>query len=59
MEVLLLDENQGPTDLKMNWLTSSHLEVTYKQPVVVDFQAIKCGGVDISLRDLSRDQSTP
>jgi len=53
IEVLLLDESQGPTDLKINWLTPSHLEVTYKQPVSIDFQAIKCAGIDISVRDLS------
>jgi len=53
MQVLLFDENQGPTDLKMNWLTSTHLEVTYTQSATIDFQAIKCGGIDISLRDLS------
>src|SRR5215467_5335655 len=53
MEILLFNENEGPTDLKMNWLTPSHLEVTYKQPVIIDFQAVKCGGVEISLRDLS------
>ncbi|MBZ5646209.1 MAG: hypothetical protein LAN37_03175 [Acidobacteriia bacterium] len=40
-------------DLKMNWPTSSRLEVTYKQPAVIDFQAIKCGGVDISVQDVS------
>jgi hypothetical protein len=51
--VLLFTQDAKSIDLKMNWLTPSHLEVTYKQPAVIDFQAIKCGGVDISVRDLS------
>jgi hypothetical protein len=53
IEVLLFAQDTKSIDLKMNWLTPSHLEVTYKQPAAIDFQAIKCGGVDISVRDLS------
>ena len=53
IEVLLFTQDAKSIDLKMNWLTPSHLEVTYKQPAEIDFQAIKCGGVDISVRDLS------
>ena len=53
IEVLLFMQNTKSIDLKMNWVTSSHLEVTYSQPAEIDFQAIRCGGVDISLRDLS------
>jgi hypothetical protein len=53
IEVLQLSQNATSVDLKLNWLTPSHLEITYKQPASVDFQAIKCGGIDISIRDLS------
>jgi uncharacterized protein YceK len=53
IEVLLFTQDARSIDLKMNWLTPSHLEVSYKQPAEIDFQAIKCGGVDISVRDLS------
>jgi len=53
IQILLFEQDAKSIDLKMNWLTPSHLEVTYKQPAVIDFQAIKCGGVDISVRDLS------
>lgn len=53
IQVLLLTQNARSIDLKMNWLSPSHLEVTYKQPAVIDFQAIKCGGVDISARGFS------
>jgi len=53
IEVLQLSQDATSVDLKLNWLTPSHLEITYKQPASVDFQAIKCGGIDISVRDLS------
>ncbi|HXZ79440.1 MAG TPA: hypothetical protein VEG30_05875 [Terriglobales bacterium] len=53
IEVLLFMQDAKSIDLKMTWSTPSHLEVTYKQPAVIDFQAIKCGGVDISVRDVS------
>jgi len=55
IEVLSFMQDAKSIDLKMNWTTPSHLEVTYKQPAVIDFQAIKCGGVDISVKDLSSD----
>lgn len=53
IEVLQLSQDATSVDLKLNWLTPSHLEVTYKQPASIDFQAIKCGGIDVSVRDLS------
>jgi hypothetical protein len=34
-------------------LTPKHLELTYKGRRMLDFQAVKCHGVDISVRDLS------
>ena len=58
IEVLLLMQNAKSIDLKMNWLTPAHLEVTYRQPAVIDFQAIKCGGVDISVQDVSNGGTT-
>lgn len=53
IEVLQLSQDATGVDIKLNWLTPTHLEITYKQPASVDFQAIKCGGIDISVRDLS------
>ena len=53
IEVLQLSQDATGVDLKLNWLTPTHLEITYKQPASVDFQAIKCGGIDISIRDTS------
>ena len=43
----------GNMNLGMNWLTPKHLELTYKGRRTLDFQAVKCHGVDISVRDLS------
>ena len=53
IEVLQLSHDTISVDLKMNWITPSHLEITYRQPASVDFQAIKCGGIDVSVRALS------
>jgi hypothetical protein len=43
----------GVTNVAMNWTNASHLELTYKRHATVDFQVIKCAGLDISVRDLS------
>jgi hypothetical protein len=40
-------------EVEMRWLTNTHLEVTYHKDTQVDFQAIKCAGVDISLEHSS------
>lgn len=39
--------------LSMNWIAPSHLEVAYDGHPRIDFQVVKYGDVDISLRDLS------
>jgi hypothetical protein len=43
----------GITNVGMNWISASHLELTYKGHASVDFQVVRCAGIDISLRDLS------
>ena len=43
----------GITSVKMNWLTPSKLELAYQGHASIDFEAIKCAGIDISVRDLS------
>jgi hypothetical protein len=52
--------HQYPTmNLKMEWVTPTHLEVTYgpsAKPgdhVSLDFQVVKMSGIEISVRDLS------
>lgn len=43
----------GITNVKMEWVTPKHLNVTFGGHATLDFQAIKCDGIDISVRDLS------
>jgi hypothetical protein len=45
----------GITNVEMNWLTTSHLELTYKGGAKIDFQAVKCFGIDISVRAISSE----
>lgn len=51
----LADASDAPVDtqVEMNWLTPSHLELAYKGNQTVVFQAIKCFGIDITVRDVS------
>ncbi len=53
IDVLEVFQNSRSMDLKLNWLTSKHLEVSYREPVAIEFQAIKAAGIDISLNDVS------
>jgi hypothetical protein len=51
-------------NLKMEWVTPTHLDVTYgasTRPgdhVSLDFQVAKMSGIDISVRDLSSAADT-
>jgi hypothetical protein len=47
-----LDDPSGNKSLGMKWLTPTHFEVTYRGPRTIDFQAIKCHRIDISVREL-------
>lgn len=58
LEVLQLMQDRG-SRLELNWQAPTHLEITYTQPASVDFQAIKCGGVNISVRDVSNTPNNP
>jgi hypothetical protein len=40
--------------VEMNWLTPTHLELTFKGNQSIVFQAVKWGGIEISIRDLSK-----
>jgi hypothetical protein len=61
--------NQAPVmNLKMQWVSPRHLQVTYGENAVqdhvdVDFQAVKCGDVEISLQhapaDAARNPRSP
>ena len=40
----------GGMNVGMNWLSPTHLELTYKGHRNLDFQAVKCHGIDISVQ---------
>ncbi len=49
-----LASQSGKLNLTMKWGTPSHLDVTYNgHAATLDFQVVKCAGIDISARDLS------
>jgi hypothetical protein len=55
-KTLILAYSDGPTAqdmaVEMKWLTPTHLELSYKGQRSLDFQAVKCNGVDITVRNL-------
>ena len=57
--VLVFSHEYATMNLKMEWVTPTHLDVTYgvsARPgdhVSLDFQVAKISGIDISVRDLS------
>jgi hypothetical protein len=56
----LSDTFETPSDeisVEMKWLTPTHLELAYKGHRTLDFQAVKCSGVDISVQDLGSDKA--
>jgi hypothetical protein len=58
-QVLLFSHEYSTMNLKMEWLTPTHLNVTYGPSARpgdhadLNFQAVKCAGVEISVRDVS------
>jgi hypothetical protein len=64
VQVLLFSHEFSTMNLKMDWVGPKHLDVAYGggrpgDEVNLEFQAIKCAGVDISVRDLSKVKATP
>jgi len=53
----VLDEANaaGTINLRMKWVTPSHLEVTYDNHPDLYFQVAKFGGIDVSALDLSSE----
>ena len=47
----------GTIDLRMRWIDSSHLAVTYNGAATVLLQIVQFAGVSISLTDLSKESS--
>ena len=65
-KTLILAYSDGPTaqdmGVEMRWLTPTHLELSYEGQRSLDFQAVKCNGIDITLREISgpgRSASAP
>jgi hypothetical protein len=62
--VLVFSHQYATMILKMEWVTPTHLDVTYgasARPgdhVSLDFQVAKISGIDISVRDLSSEAGT-
>jgi len=58
LKIIGFSHDYGRIYLKMEWITNKHLEVTYapsdkpQDHVTLDFQAIKCGDVEISVKEL-------
>jgi hypothetical protein len=57
-KTLILAFSEGPSEpggmnVGIRWLTPTRLELTYKGQRPLDFQAVKCDGVEISVRELS------
>lgn len=57
--VLVFSHQYATMNLRMEWITPTHLAVTYGPSVrpgdhvSLDFQVVKISGIDISVRDLS------
>jgi hypothetical protein len=52
--MLVFAFSEGPPDgmqVNVNWLTPTHLELTYGGQHTIDFQAVEYAGVDISIRN--------
>ena len=61
MLILAFSGGQSEPDgirLAMNWLTPTNLDLAYKGQRNIDFQAVKCAGVDISVRELTSKANT-
>ena len=43
----------GTINLKLKWVTPSHVDMTYDGHASLDFRLVKYAGIDISVRDLS------
>jgi len=64
-QLLGFSHQYATMQLNMKWITPTHLEVTYgpsgepRDHVNLDFQVVKCAGIDITVRDLSGLTTSP
>ena len=56
----LADASDAPVDtqVEMDWLTPTHLELTFKGNQTVVFQAVKWFDIQISVRDIASPASS-
>ena len=57
--ILSFSNQAQVADLKMDWLSPTHLNVTYPSYAALDFQAVKCAGIDISVVEAEREWPVP
>jgi hypothetical protein len=50
--LFLVPKQPGIIKVGMNWLDPTHLELTYSGHAIVDFEAVKCHSVGISVREI-------
>jgi hypothetical protein len=56
--VEILEFSEGPDsihDLKMNWPSPNHLDITYRGDPPITFQAIKAFGKDVTVEQLAQN----
>ncbi len=53
--ILSFSNESQVADLKMDWVSPRHLNVTYPSYAELDFQAVKCAGIDISVVEVQRE----
>jgi hypothetical protein len=59
--VLIFSFSEGSPEamqVKMDWLSPAHLDLTYEGHHTIDFQAVRYAGVDISVRDVAAGTAT-
>lgn len=47
------DPDEPEMSVQMKWLTPTHLDLGYKGHPTIEFQAVKCHGVDVTIRELA------
>ena len=57
--ILSFSNESQVADLKMDWTDSTHLTVSYPSYAAIDFQAIKCAGINISVVEIQKDWPIP
>ena len=57
--ILSFSNEAQVADLKMDWISPTHLNVTYSSYAALDFQAVKCAGIDISVVEVQREWPVP